>query len=233
MRAGLASAGVALGLAFAPAGAAACALELILAVDVSGSIDGEEWRLQSDGMAAAFEDPVVIDAIASLEGGLLVTYTQWSGTSRQAQVTDWHLVEDAAGSARFAGAIRDAGRRWRNFSTAIGDALRHAQAVSSTAPAVCRRRVVDISGDGISNEGEHPLTASRRLEAAGYQVNALVIRGASPDPMVHFRELVIAGPGAFIEPADGFADYPRAIRRKLLREIDQDQLVSEAPPASR
>lgn len=213
-------------LSLAPGLARPCGLELILAVDVSGSIDGEEWRLQSGGMAAAFEDPQVADAIAAMEGGMLVTYTHWSGTSRQSQVTPWQRLTDGASAQAFAGAIRGAARTWRNFSTAIGDALNHARTVSQTAPERCRRRVIDVSGDGISNEGENPLVASRLLGAEGYQVNALVIRGANPDPVVHFRELVLAGPGAFIEIADGFEDFPRAFRRKLLREIDQDMLIS-------
>ena len=211
-----------------PAAAAACALELILAVDVSGSIDGQEWRLQSGGLASAFEDPAVAEAIERMEGGLLVTYTQWSGTSRQKQAVPWYHVTDAASARAFAEQIRGTERLWRNFSTAVGDALAHARAVSSTAPQRCRRRVIDMSGDGVSNEGRHPIGTSRAMAAEGYQINALVIRGAIPDPVPHY-ENVIGGPGAFIEIADGFEDYPRAIRRKLLRELDQNMLVSEAP----
>lgn len=212
----------------APAAAQDCAIELILAVDVSGSIDGEEWRLQSGGLASAFEDPAVADAIERMEGGLLVTYTQWSGTSRQKQVVPWYHVTDAPSAQAFAEQVRGAGRVWRNFSTAVGDALAHARAVSATAPRHCRRRVVDMSGDGVSNEGRHPIATSRAMAAEGYQINALVIRGATPDPVPHY-ENVIGGPGAFIEIANGFEDYPRAIRRKILREIDQNLLVSEAP----
>ena len=136
----------------APAAAQQCALELILAVDVSGSIDGEEWRLQSGGLASAFEDPSVAEAIERMEGGLLVTYTQWSGTSRQKQVVPWYHVTDAPSAQAFADQVRAAVRVWRNFSTAVGDALAHAHAVSATAPQRCRRRVIDMSGDGVSNE---------------------------------------------------------------------------------
>jgi hypothetical protein len=88
--------------------------------------------------------------------------------------------------------------------------------------------VIDVSGDGVSNEGRAPSTVSGVLAAEGYTINGLVIRGADPDPVAHFRAQVIAGPGAFVEVAADFADYPRAILRKLLREIDQPLILSGA-----
>jgi Ca-activated chloride channel homolog len=103
----------------------------------------------------------------------------------------------------------------------------HAAEVSATAPQTCKRRVIDISGDGVSNEGREPSAVSGALAARGYTVNGLVIRGADPDPVAHFRSQVIAGPGAFVEIAADYADYPRAILRKLLREIDQPLILSE------
>jgi Ca-activated chloride channel family protein len=206
--------------------ARACALELILAVDVSGSIDAEEFDLQTGGLAAAFEHDSLVSAVSELEGGMIVTMTQWSGISRQRQMTGWHHAHDRASLAALAASIRSAGRAWRNFSTAVGEALEHARAVSADAPMPCARRVIDVSGDGMSNEGRPPAADSAELAAAGFTVNALVIRGADPDPVPHFRDEVIAGPGAFVEIADGFDDYPRAILRKLLREIDQPLIVS-------
>lgn len=213
-----------------PAHAAPCALELILAIDVSGSIDSGEFDLQTDGLADAFEHPSLIAAVEALEGGALVTVTHWSGTHRNRQMTAWHRVTDAGSMAVFAAATRAAGRAWRNYSTAIGEALAHAAAVSGTAPQECRRRVIDVSGDGVSNEGRAPSEISRRLALEGYTVNGLVIRGAEPDPVAHYRAEVIAGPGAFVEVARDFTDYPRAILRKLLREIDQPLILSEAGP---
>lgn len=215
-------------LALAPIPAASCALELILAVDVSGSIDSNEFRMQAGGLAEAFEDPTLVAAVAELEGGMLVTLTHWSGSTRQRQMTAWHLVRDADSMADFAAASRGAGRAWRNFSTAVGEALLHAAGVSASAPAPCKRRVIDISGDGVSNEGRAPRAVAHSLASRGYTVNGLVIRGADPDPVPFYRNEVIAGPGAFVEIADGFEDYPRAILRKLLREIDQPMIVSEA-----
>lgn len=215
-------------LALLPGPAAACALELVLALDVSGSINAREYALQIGGLADAFETETVAEAVATLDGGMLVTLTQWSGGSRQHHATAWHHVSDSASLAAFAGAVRGAPRAWRNFSTAIGEALFHAERVSLTAPARCERRVIDVSGDGVSNEGRTPRPVSERLAAAGYTINGLVIRGAEPDPVRHYETEVIAGPGAFVEIAADFEDYPRAILRKLLREIDRPLLVSEA-----
>jgi Ca-activated chloride channel family protein len=216
------------GLAGAPAGAEGCALELILAVDVSGSIDEQEFALQMEGLAAAFEDRALIDAVEVQEGSVLVTLTQWSGASRQRQVTAWHLLDSGASMAAFARAIRHSGRDWRNYSTAIGEALRHALKVGETAPERCRRRVVDVSGDGVNNEGRAPRAMADALAAIGYTVNGLVIRGDTPDPVKHYEVNVLAGPRAFLEVAASFKDYPDAIRRKLLREVEERALVSQA-----
>jgi hypothetical protein len=219
---------LAAGLALAPGAAAACALELILAMDVSGSINAREYALQAGGLADAFEDPALVEAVERLDGGMLVTLTQWSGGSRQSHVVGWHRATDAEDLAAFARAIRASRREWRNFSTAIGEALVHAEAVSRGAPATCGRRVIDVSGDGVSNEGRPPRPEAERLAADGYVINGLAIRGAEPDPVEHYEREVIAGPGAFVEVAESFADFPRAILRKLLREIDRPMIVSDA-----
>ena len=218
-----------LGATLAPAGPAlACALELILAVDVSGSIDQEEFALQTEGIAAAFEHPHLAEAIIRQEGGILVTLTHWSGSSRQRQVTDWHKLTDIDSMAAFANEIRRGGRDWRNYSTAIGEALFHAMRTGETVPETCKRRVIDMSGDGVSNEGRAPRAMADALVAMGYTINGLVIRGDSPDPVRYYEKNVVAGPNAFIEIARDFEDYPRAILRKLLREIEQHALISEA-----
>lgn len=199
-----------------------------MAVDVSGSIDAEEFAFQTHGMADAFEDDTLIRVIETLEGGILITMTHWSGVSRQRQMVGWHRVTDAESAAGFANAVRGAGRAWRNFSTAIGEAVSHAHALGFDAPVACARRVIDVSGDGVSNEGRAPGPASAAAAADGYTINALVIRGAIPDPAEQYAAEVIAGPNAFIEIAEGYEDYPRAILRKLLREIDTPLFVSSA-----
>ena len=218
------------GALLSPGAAFACALELILAVDVSGSIDQHEFALQTEGIAAAFEHPHLAEAIIRQEGGILVTLTHWSGSSRQRQVTDWHKLTDVDSMAAFADEIRRGGRDWRNYSTAIGEALFHAMRTGESVPEKCRRRVIDMSGDGVSNEGRAPRAMADALVALGYTINGLVIRGDSPDPARYYEKNVVAGPNAFIEIARDFEDYPRAILRKLLREIEQHALISEAEP---
>lgn len=210
----------------AQAPAAACALELILAVDVSGSLDGREFALQIEGIAAAFEDPQVVAAIEAQKGGVLVTLTQWSSVSRQRQATGWHLIGDAESAGAFAHDVRGSRRDWQNYTTAIGEALHHARGVSRTAPQRCHRRVIDVSGDGVSNEGRPPRPVADALAASGYTVNALVIRGDTPDPVDYYRANVLAGPRAFLEIAADFDDFAEAMRRKLLREIEERALVA-------
>lgn len=212
----------------APGLALACALELILAVDISGSIDQNEFALQTEGMAAAFETPELAEAIVHQDGGIYVTLTQWSGATRQRQVTDWHHLTGPESMATFAKAIRQGGRNWRNYSTAIGEALFHAMKVGESAPVECKRRVVDMSGDGVSNEGRAPRAMADALAALGYTVNGLVIRGDSPDPVKYYEINVLSGPQSFLEIAENFEDYPRAILRKLLKEIEQQALISRA-----
>lgn len=228
MRGRVLGAVVALGAAVAPSAVAACALELILAIDVSGSINSREYALQVGGLADALANPAVSRAVEALDDGMVVTLTHWSGASRQRQMTPWHQVTGEAELAQFAAEVRATTRAWRNFSTAIGEALEHARRISADAPATCARRVIDISGDGVSNEGRPPGTISPPMAASGYTINGLVIRGADPDPVEHFERHVIAGEGAFIEIAEDFDDYPRAILRKLLREIDRPMQVSDA-----
>ncbi|MEM8791858.1 MAG: DUF1194 domain-containing protein [Pseudomonadota bacterium] len=213
--------------AFLPGQAMACALELILATDVSGSIDQQEYGLQANGLADAFSDPRMIEAVESLEGGLLITHMQWSGRSRQRQVTPWRLLTDATSTLAYSEELAASRRIWRNYSTAIGEALAHAEALSLEAPQTCDRRVIDVSGDGVSNEGRAPRDLAESLAARGYVINGLVIKGAKPDPEAHFISEVIAGEGAFVEIAQGFEDYPEAILRKLLREINPPLLTSE------
>ncbi len=209
----------------APGPALACALELILAVDVSGSVDGSEYALQTEGLAAAFETEVLAEAIGNLDGPVMVTLTQWSGLSRQRQVIGWRRLDMPDTLLAFAAEVRAVPRAFRNYSTAIGEALSHASGVSADNPLTCARRVIDVSGDGVSNEGRDPRGLADGLAARGYVVNAIVIRGADPDPYPYYRDEVIAGDGAFVETAEGFEDYPEAILRKLLREIDPPLLV--------
>lgn len=196
--------------------ARACDVALVLTIDVSGSIDPDEYRLQMDGLADALIDPTVADALISARARIAVV--QWSGASRQEVTIPWTSIGGISDLQAMSATVRNAVRPWRHFSTAIGDALRVAEALLDGQP--CKRHVIDVSGDGSSNEGQPPTIARDRLAAKGVNINALAILGAAEEDLVeYYREQVIAGPRAFVYSATGYEDYPRAIRRKLLDEV--------------
>ena len=127
------------------------------------------------------------------------------------------VITDFSDVARLAAQIADAPRRWSNYSTAIGEALTLAARVLDSATD-CRRKVVDVSGDGQSNEGVAPADVLPQLRAKGIIVNALAIETDDTDLTAYFYENLISGEGAFVITANGFEDYPVQIRRKLQRE---------------
>lgn len=192
----------------------ACDLALVLAVDVSGSVDHEEYRIQMDGLSAALRDGIVTEALMSQQAR--VTVVQWSGLSRQRQTVPWTVVTSAQDVADLADAIAADPRIWRNYSTAIGEAL--SLSIDLLRPVPCARKVIDVSGDGISNEGEEPQAQRAALSAQGIIVNALAIETDDIDLTGYFFENLIHGEGAFVVTANGFEDYPDKIRRKLQRE---------------
>lgn len=208
---------VAVGLSAAPA--RACGVELVLAMDVSRSVVNAEYELQFQGLASALRHPEVVDAIGWIPGGMMATLTQWSGPANQIQSIDWHHLETPEQISDFADKVAATPRHFFAAYTAVGDALWHANRLSASNPRDCRRRIIDVSGDGASNRGRDPGPVSAALAANGVTINALVIKGARPDPETYYAENVIAGAGAFIEVADSFNDYARAMQAKLLREL--------------
>ncbi|SMX47283.1 DUF1194 domain-containing protein [Maliponia aquimaris] len=218
-------------LCLLPLRLAACEIALVLAVDVSGSVDVQEYDIQMQGLAAALRDGAVVGAL--VEGRARVALLQWTGNSRQQVTLPWREIASFAEAEALARDIETAPRAWRHFSTAIGEALRAAIALFAEVPD-CRRRVIDLSGDGLSNEGPEPATLKPALGAQGIVVNALAIEGAEADLTAYFYENVIHGPGAFVATANGYADYPRRIRQKLLREITKQTAAgaTPAPPGS-
>lgn len=195
---------------------AACNLALVLAVDVSGSVDRDEFRIQMDGLAAALRNGIVAEALLDEEA--MVTLIQWTGSSRQRQTLPWTEMRTFDEIDAFADAIETNERVWRHYSTAIGEALAISLTAFGEVPQ-CRRRVIDVSGDGRSNEGRDPDTYRNRLRQAKVTVNALAIETDDSDLTAYFFENLITGEGAFVETAWGFEDYPAAILRKLQREI--------------
>lgn len=199
-----------------PLRSAACDLALVLAVDVSGSVDAEEYRIQMDGLAAGLRDGVVSEALVKARAQVLLL--QWSGQSRQEVTLPWAEIRTFGDVEALAQRIEQAPRPWRNYSTAVGEALFLALE-QFAAVAHCRRRVIDVSGDGFSNEGVEPLEAHGALAAAGVTVNAIAIEQSEPELTAYFFENVIRGEGAFVVSAASFADYPARIRKKLVREV--------------
>lgn len=202
-----------------PARAADCGLELVLALDVSRSVVDSEYDLQIGGLAGAFRDPEVVEAIRWIHGGVMATVTQWSGPESQTQPVPWLHLTDGTSAAIFAAAIEHQERSFFASYTAIGEALFHANSLSATNPLRCKRRVIDVSGDGASNRGRAVRPMAEALAANGVTVNGLVILGAWPDPAEFYLRNVVRGEGAFLETAANFADYAAAIKRKLLREL--------------
>ncbi|WP_282129687.1 DUF1194 domain-containing protein [Roseobacter litoralis] len=195
--------------------ALACQLALVLAVDISGSVDKHEYRIQMDGLAAGLRDGIVVDAL--LEQEAMVTLIQWTGSSRQRQTIPWTAIRAAEDVARLADQIAADERVWRNYSTAVGEALIAAEQALKSVPH-CARKVIDVSGDGISNEGAAPDSRRAALTALGVTVNALAIETDEDDLTGWFYENLIHGEGAFVMTADSFEDYPAQIKRKLQRE---------------
>lgn len=201
---------------FVSAPVQACDLALVLAVDVSGSVDAREYQVQMQGLAAALQDGAIMDALIDSEA--MVSLIQWSGSSRQRRTVDWRQMTSAAEVTAFAQTVAQDERVWRNYSTAIGEALGAAM-VALDEVTHCRRKVIDVSGDGISNEGSLPATRHDALRAQGVTVNALAIETDDADLTGWFFENLIVGEGAFVMTARGFEAYPAQIRRKLMREI--------------
>lgn len=204
--------------------AVACDLALALAVDVSGSVDAEEYRIQMDGLALALRDPVVSEAL--VRGRAQLMLIQWTGSSRQRATLPWTEIGSFEDLDAFADEVAADPRLWRNYSTAIGEALEATMTAFAEVPD-CARHLIDVSGDGISNEGVEPRAVHPRLRALGVTVNAIAIEQSEPDLTDYFFENVIVGEGAFVVTASGFAEYPERIRKKLLREVTQQTAASE------
>lgn len=198
--------------------AQACDLALALAVDVSGSVDRNEYRIQMDGLSEGLRDPVVSEAL--VRGRAKVMLLQWTGATRQQVTIPWTQMESFATLDQFADRIVSDPRVWSNFSTAVGEALQVALRAFGDVPE-CSRKLIDLSGDGVSNEGIEPSEIRKSLRAADVTVNAIAIEESEPDLTAYFFENVITGEGAFVVTATSFEDYPEKIRRKLIRETSK------------
>lgn len=206
-------------------------LLLVLAADVSRSVDAQKFKLQRNGYAAALAHPRVHKAIESGPAGrIAICFVEWSGASAQAVMVDWTIVASAADALRLGERIRDAPRPFMD-RTAIGSAIDYSVRLLVNAPARSARRVIDVSGDGTSNAGRNLHAARDEALAMGITINGLAILSEVPLPtnpththppgglLAYFENNVIGGPGAFALAAEGFEAFGASIASKLVKEI--------------
>ncbi len=215
-----------------PARAATVDLALVLAVDVSESVDAEEYELQHEGIAKAFESAPLIAAIRNGRNGAIdVLVMEWSDRDKQVVTVDWTRIADAAGAARFAAEVR-ATQRSSNGLTAIGDALDAAGEALARLPDAAARRVIDVSGDGMANIGPPPQQVRDRLVAEGVTINGLAILKHEPWLDGYYDQNVVGGRGGFLMQVEDFASFIAAMRQKLLNEVTAARPIRRAavPP---
>lgn len=197
--------------------ARACETALLLAMDVSNSVDAGEYRIQRDGLAAALRDPVIAETLAS--GSSAVAVMQWSGARMQTLSVPWRRILTPADAAALAAEVAAMPRAHVGGNTALGVALQAALEQFAAVPD-CGRRIVDVSGDGTENADGSPRAARRAAERAGITVNALAIESLGRALTGYYAAAVITRDG-FVETAAGFTDFARAIREKIRREISR------------
>lgn len=195
----------------------ACDTALLLAIDISGSIDAAEYDLQVRGLAEGLEDPDIIAAL--VQGQSAIAVVQWSGVGAQALVLPWQRVFDAGDAVRLAAAARALPRNFRASETAVGQAIDFSAAQFASVPE-CRRKVIDISGDGPENVGFTVGQARQRAAEQGIEINAIAIEDMGiSTPITSFYQRWAITKGGFVITARGLRDYPRAMREKILREL--------------
>lgn len=228
--------------ATASGAAASCRQALALGLDVSGSVDGSEYRLQMDGLAAALEDREVRAALlARPSAPVNIAVYEWSGQDHQHLLLGWTAIGDADALNTVVARLRATKRHAATPNTALGTAMQTGLSLLAQRPD-CWKRTLDVSGDGKHNSGPHPRDVRAAMEDPTLTINALVIgaddQGSGDIRQVEISELssyfnayVIAGPDAFVETALGFEDYREAMIRKLKRELESPALSLLAPPA--
>jgi len=202
-------------LACLPVRALSCEVALALTIDVSSSVDVGEYALQVKGLADALELPSIRNVLIEADARLLVI--QWSGVNKQQVMIPWTVMTDIPTIQRFADTARALPRAFRDSDTAPGDAIDFSVRQFAEVQD-CKRRVIDISGDGPENAGGETRLASARAFAQGIEVNAIAIESIGIAISNYYRKVVIT-PGGFVVTARDHEDYPRAIAEKLYREI--------------
>lgn len=218
-------------LALPGALAAECRLALLLAIDVSSSVDPKEDALQRGGVVAALTAPDVVAAFFASDQPVALAVYEWSGRYQQDVLLEWTLIDSQHALVRAAEVIAGSSRGHDDFPTAMGYALGFGARMLERAPA-CLRKTLDMAGDGRNNDGFGPREAYAAFPFGDVTVNGLVVNAADfegeLDLIPFYRGEVLHGPGAFLEIAQGFGDYERAMRRKLEREL-QPPVMGRVP----
>ncbi len=221
-----------------PGASSACRLALALALDVSGSVNAEEYRLQMSGLADALADPDVEAALFAIpEAPVALAVYEWSSSRYQRLVQDWTLIEDRAVLQQIRSRLSGWRREPAPEATGLGAAMEYGKALLDRAPS-CWTQTLDVSGDGKNNDWPDPSMLQQTGAIAGLRINGLVVakdaakggtsRVDASELSAYFRARVIQGPDAFVEVALGFEDYADAMRRKLLREL-KTQPIGQLP----
>jgi len=191
-------------------------LAMVLAVDGSASVTYDEFGLIAGGMASALRDPTVA---AGLIGNSVLCLLLWSGAGQHDILNTWTPIASAADLEQFASDVENMPRTVRPGSTAIGEALLASLTLLSKVPAIPKRSIVDVIGDGRSNDGIAPGPIRDRMAVADITINGLCILHEEPDLLTSYTEEVIGGPGAFAVTCREYKDFAEAMRQKLTREV--------------
>jgi len=203
-------------------------LALVLATDVSPSIDYSEAHLQREGVAEAFLNPQVVEAIQSGSlGKIAVAAIDFSSREYNKIVMNWRIIHDKATATAFGEAMRKAPTNTGRH-TSISDGIELAELLFETSNLEATKKVIDVSGDGPNNWGRPMNVVRDEALAKGIVINGLPILGSAPDLDSYYQNCVIGGRGSFVVVASGFDDFARAIRQKLIQEI-----ASAAPAKAR
>ncbi|MGX9354910.1 DUF1194 domain-containing protein [Roseobacteraceae bacterium S113] len=205
---------------------AACRVALLLAIDVSSSVDAGEHDLQRTGLAQALRHGDVQEAILRGPGHVALAVYEWSGRRQHRVVVDWTVLDGPDDIAAVAATVEAAPRSYAEFPTAMGYAMGFGHTLMTRAPD-CARQVIDVSGDGLSNDGFGPQLAYKHFDFDAITVNGLAIDTGEVAVIDYYEAEVARGPLSFVEVARGFEDFERAMVRKLYRELSEI-IVGEA-----
>ena len=200
-------------------------LALVLAVDISYSMDPEEQALQREGFAEAFRSPLVHDAIRrGMLGKIAVVYMEWAGANDQDVIVPWSILDNPESVLAFAHKIAATPLR-RAQRTSLSGAIDFSVALLEKSGVEATRRVIDISGDGPNNQGRLVVPARDEAVAKGITINGLPIMLRRPGYLdipeldAYFKDCVIGGHGAFMVPVREREQFPQAIKTKILLEV--------------